>query len=125
MYPVNFQPSGFTDQGSIGSDNLIAGDFPIKTQSIVIVDGAGVLPRGTVLQVSATAGKYEEVTDDAEAVFILAEDVDATDADVTTTAYITGQFNKRALSIGTGATLAGVTATLRPLSIFIQDSVPA
>ena len=121
----NFQPSGATNAGSIGTDNLIAGDFPIETKSVTIVDGAGKLARGTILEVSSTPGKLQAVTDDADAVCILAEDVDATDADVVTTAYITGKFNARALVVGVGGTVAGSALTLRPLSIFIVDSVPA
>lgn len=121
----NFQPVGFTSEGSVGADNLIAGTFPIQTKSVVILSGSGVLARGTVLEVSGTANKYRAVTVDANALYILAEDIDATSADVTTTAYVTGGFNKRSLTLGVGATLAGVTATLEPRSLFIVDSVPA
>ena len=122
---LNFQPSGVTPQGSVGSDNLIAGDFPMETKSVVIKSGTGVVPRGTVLQMSSTAGKYETVTTDANAQYILAEDVDATSVDVTTVGYGTGYFNQRALTLGAGATLAGVTTALRKLSVFVVDSVPA
>lgn len=223
MTNFNFQPSGLTDRGSVGSDNLLAGDFPAETTSVTILDGSGVLLRGTVLEIASkptaasaaksggntgngtltldattpvlaattptgvytvrlitaasnagtfrvtapdgtvlgdvavgstfsnrikfatadgatdfivgdgfditvtapTAIKYQEVTSNANALYILAEDVDATDDDVVTTAYVTGKFNKRALSVGDGASVAGVAVVLQPRSIFIVDSVPA
>lgn len=120
---VNFQPSGLTAQGTFSPDNLIAGGFPIHTKPGVILSGSGALKRGTVLEVSGTAGKFRAVTVDANAKYILAEDVDATSADKTTVFYVTGTFNESDVTLGSGATLAGVRAALEPLSIFLVGTV--
>lgn len=120
---VNLQPSGVTAQGTFTPDELIAGSFPIHSIQGVILSGSGVLKRGTVLEVSGTAGKYRAVTTDANALYILAEDVDATSADKTTVFYVTGTFNKNKLFYGSGGTFAGCKPVLEARSIFLVDSV--
>lgn len=119
---VNFQPAGVTTVGTFTPDNLIVGGFPIHAKPLTIKSGA-VLKRGTVLEVSSTAGKYQAVTTDADATYILAEDCDATSADKVAPVYVTGTFNKSALILGDGATLAGVVAALEGRSIFAVATV--
>lgn len=118
----NVQPSGATAQGTFVPDNLIAGDFDIITKSVTIISGQNLV-RGAVLQVSGTPGKYNIVTTDANAKYILAEDCDASAGDKTAPVYVTGEFNATEVTIGGGATLAGVTAALEPLSIFLRTPV--
>lgn len=118
----NFQPNGAPIRDSFIPDNLVGGDdFDVISKSVKIKSGSGILPRGTVLE--ATGAEFQKVTADANALYILAEDLDATAAAVTTTAYVTGSFNKNKLTIGAGCTLAGIAAVLEPRSIFLVDSV--
>lgn len=120
----NMQPSGVTSQGTFSPDELLAQDAPdLVAVPVVIKSGSGVLVRGTVLEVSATPGKYRAVTVDADAKLILAEDVDATSADKTTVAYRQGSFNAGKVTLGAGATLAGVKASLDVRSIFLVDTI--
>lgn len=118
-----YQP-GFTAAGTFTPDNLIAGDFPIKTKTVTLKSGTS-FKRGHVLEAgtSGNAGKYLEVTTDANAKYVLLEDIDATAADKLGTVAITGEFNGSELTLGSGATLAGVTTALEPLSVFVRGSV--
>lgn len=87
---------------------LFAGDFPRVRKAITIVSGAGVLLKGTVLGRVTASGNYDAYADAGAggldtARAILAEDVDATSADVNCVAYFAGDFNEAAL---TGLTAA-------------------
>ena len=95
---------------SFSLDKLIAGDHPTVQMPIVITSGAGSLAAGTVLGRITTGGKYaaydnghSDGTEVARAILPFA--VDATSADVDTTAYFHGEFNEDAL---TGIDDAGV-----------------
>jgi hypothetical protein len=88
-------------------DNLIAGDLPRIAVETVIASGAGELPRGSVVS-KITGGEtfdlltlgHSDGTELPALARVLAEDVDATDAEVTTVAYETGEFNENALTFG-------------------------
>lgn len=121
------QPNHYPAYGTAGTfapDNLQAGDFPLKTKSVVLKAGTAFL-RGTVLEEGTLTdvGKYLKVTTDANAKYILLEDMDATAADKMATVAITGEFNGRSLILGAGATIAGVSKALEPLSIFVRGAV--
>lgn len=84
-------------------DNLSAGDFPKVSLPVVIVSGSGNVVRGTLLGKVTASGKYKPYangnSDGSEtAKLVLAETVDATSADVKTTAYASGEFNEAALT---------------------------
>lgn len=109
-------------------DSLIAGHSDIRTRSITIASGAGELTRGTLLGKITSSGKYVKSlaasSDGSEVpVAILAEDVDATSADVVTVAYESGEFNVNDVTFGTGHTEASVTDALRTLSIVFKTPV--
>lgn len=113
-------------------DNLIAGDFPRKTIAVTIASGDGEQPRGALLGKITSSGKYilslSAAGDGSEApIAVLAEDVDATAADVETVAYISGEFNGAAMTFGTGHDADSVSNTFiedgRP--IYIRDAEPA
>jgi hypothetical protein len=75
-------------------DNLIASNaLPITVQTAVIASGSGELARGAVLSENGS-GKYTKITSSNEgnAELILAEDVDATSADVVAKCYNNGEF---------------------------------
>lgn len=83
---------------------------------------------GDGFDVTVTAAatlKYQDVRTDRFATRILAEDIDATSGDVVTVAYKMGSFNKRALTLGSGATLAGVIRSLERNRMLIVDSIAA
>jgi hypothetical protein len=111
-------------------DQLFAGQFQPVTQPITVKSGAGVLKRGTVIgQITAT-GKYIEsvatATDGSQtALAVLADDVDATAADVLSGAYLSGEFNSNALTFDASWTLATLTAAARPLAIFVKTVAAA
>lgn len=125
MGSINHYP-GFENAGSITPQELIAGDYPIARKNVTLKGGAAYV-RGTVLQEGTTTdvGKFSAVTTDANAAFILLEDRDATAGDLTAVVAMTGEFNKHALTLGVGATLAGITAALEAKNIYIRDAVRA
>ena len=77
----------------------------------------------TVTAVAEASQKYQKVSADARAKYVLLEDVDATSADKPAVAAVTGNFNKPALTIGAGATLTGVGRALERLNIYLHDTV--
>lgn len=111
-------------------DNLIAGTTQVVSDIVTIGQSAS-LKRGAVLGKITTGGKYilsaSAASDGSQTPYaILAEDVDATSADVTNVAvYIKGEFNENALSFGTGHTASSVKASLRDAGIYVKSAVKA
>ena len=92
--------------GEIGQDNLIAKLFPpAETFGVTIPAGAGVLARGTVLALNGEAYAVLSAATTGKANCILADDVDATEADAVGVAYRTGHFNTNALIVADGYTM--------------------
>ena len=109
------------------ADTLLAGSFPLTTDSVTILTGQD-LTRGAVLGRITASGKFilslSAAGDGSETPYaVLAEDVDATAADKVATVYLTGEFNEDALTIGTGHTAAGIKPGLRANSIFLKTVV--
>lgn len=105
-------------------DNLLAGDFPIVTGTVTIASGQ-VLPRGAVLGTVTATGKHllcdtAAVDGSQDPTHILAEDVDASLADVEGISYLTGEFNEEQISLGGATVAADVRSALRALAIFLQ-----
>lgn len=118
----------FGNEGTLAPDNLIAGDYPRVTEQAVIASGAGVLTRGTVLGKVTATGKFiksaSAAADGSQTPDrVLAEDVDASAADVTAPTYLSGEFNQRALVLGAGHTIASIKDGLRDKNIYIKGSV--
>ena len=96
-------------------DDMIIGTFPVMTRKVTINSGAGELKRGVVLGQISTGGKYTTALDASSdgsetPKYILAENVDATSADVVADVYVTGEFNASKLTFGTGVTAADFEA---------------
>lgn len=92
--------------GECTQDNLIAKLFPpAETFGVKIPAKAGVLKRGTVLALVDGAYAVLATANTGKANCILADDVDATDAEAVGVAYRTGHFNINALIVGSGYTL--------------------
>ena len=121
--------SGFTNQGSIAPDNLIAGEYPRVGRMVTIASGAN-LTKGAVLGKITASGKYKlsasAASDGSEAPdVILAEDAAAASADVQAVVYFSGEFNELALTLGTGHTAASIKAGLRGKNIYLRANQPA
>jgi hypothetical protein len=100
--------------------------------SFTLADGANNFVVGDGFDITVAAGSGKFVRSDATAangsevpVAILAEDADATSADVTTVAYLTGEFNTAAMTFGTGHTAASVKESLALRGIFLKTNLSA
>lgn len=105
--PVNTETVTYND--------MIIGGFPVKTRAVTVVSGAGVLARGTVLGQITSGGKYKTAlsasSDGSEAPkYILAADIDASDADASALVYVCGDFDSSKLTFGAGITAAAFDA---------------
>jgi hypothetical protein len=108
-------------------DNLIAGNFPIITDTGTLVSGESVV-RGEVLGKITTGGKLAAsllASDDGSETpdCIAAETVDASSADKPIAVYLTGEFNSAAMTIGTGHTAASIKDGLRGKGIFLKTVI--
>lgn len=122
-----FQPGTTSDVFT--SDQLIAGRFPMVTDTVTLVSGQN-LKRGAVLGRITASGKYTlalAASSDGSQVpaAILADDVDASGGDKLAGVYLAGEFNVNALIFGTGITAAAAAITLRDASIFLKSAVSA
>lgn len=111
-------------------DNLFAGTtHPVDLKGITILTGQGVLARGTVIGVITATGKGKlavstSVDGSQVADCILTDSIDTTLADVVTSAYTSGEFNRKALIFGGADTAALHEVTLREKGIFLKDVIP-
>lgn len=105
---------------------IIDGSHSLDVKGITIASGQGKLQRGTVLAIGADKKAVILGTKDStpalySADCILTDDVDATSADVYTTAYQSGKFNKGALIVKSDYKLADTDIdTLRTKGIFVE-----
>lgn len=110
-------------------DNLFGGNVaPVVADKGLIVSGAGVLTRGTVLGLVTASGKLTIVdsskSDGTETPYaVLAEDVDATSADKTCAVYLTGEFNIDKLVFGGSDTAATHKVNARKIGIFFKNTL--
>lgn len=110
-------------------DNLIAGLSDVIAVEVEIASGEGVLGRGSVLGKITVSGLYALVNSAGSndgrrtAAAILAEDVDATDENVVTTAYIAGEFNENVLVFGGTDSADDHRSTLQGKGIILRTGV--
>ena len=111
--------------GETGQDNLIAGIYPpAEATGIKIASGQGKLVRGTLLAASKDGCVVLSAATTGKAVYILTDDVDATDEAVSTTGYRTGNFNTAALVMAEGYELTEEDRdTLRKYRIVLNDNM--
>jgi hypothetical protein len=107
-----------------GTDvQLFAGTGDVESIPVTIIAGSGVLAAGTVLgRLTAAPYKYAPYDDTKQdgtevARAILVENIDATLADVNTSGYVDGTFNRAAL---TGIDTLG-EFDLQDRGIFVKD----
>lgn len=103
---------------SLTRDNLFAQqqEIPAVTDKLTIASGEGVLKRGCLID---DAGKA--CASAAEPYAVLAEDVDATSAEVEAPVYLTGEFNIKALSAKEGENVADYKKAARKVGIFMKE----
>lgn len=124
--PTNLQPAFNGSVGSLTHDNLIGGDVVGAVTESITLD-TGNLTRGALLGRITATGKWvlslSAAADGSQTPrAILAEDADATAADVVTIAYMSGEFNTAAMTFGAGHTAASVKDGLRGLGIFLKTN---
>lgn len=110
-------------------DQLVSGPLQLVTDSGIIAAGAAY-NRGTVLGQITASGKLtlcvKTAADGSEKPYaILVDNVDATDNDQNCGVYLMGEFNQNRIIHDNSWTLPGLKAALRPLSIFLRDSIQA
>ncbi|HDT6090113.1 TPA: head decoration protein [Raoultella ornithinolytica] len=109
-------------------DQLIAGTLQLVTDSGTIT--GGTFQRGTVLGMITASGKYTQsvktATDGSETpVAILVDNVDASNSDQNGGLYLMGEFNQNRIIFDNSWTVPALKAALRPLAIFLKDSIQA
>ncbi len=114
--------ANFKDEGAFTPKQFVLGHH--RARKVVIKAGAGVLAAATVLGQITADKKYIKslaaANDGSQVVdAILAEDVDATNADVEAIVYIAGEFDQELLILGAGHTLGSIDATCREKSIWL------
>lgn len=111
-------------------DNLLAGDFPIRTETVIIKAGQ-IVPRGAVLGEITVEEKYVlslVASNDGseEPDVVLVEDCDATSGDKEAAVYISGDFSANHLQYGVGHDAATVRKAFRhKRPLFVTDTIAA
>lgn len=110
-------------------DQLIANNLQLVTDT-VMVSGTAPLVRGTVLGQVTASGEYvlslKTASDGSEKpCAILVDYVDPTNGAVSAGIYQMGMFNQNRLTFDASWTLPALKDALRPLSIFLRDSLQA
>lgn len=112
-------------------DNLFAGDHEKKTKPVTVLSGQSVV-KGQLMGRITASGKYRAcnsgLVDGAQVCdAIMAFDVDASAADAPGIVYLTGDFNRNALTIATspaaGDTVAAHEQEARERGIFFSGQV--
>ena len=107
-------------------DNLIGGTtIPLMTKNVTVASGSGSLLKGTLLGKTAD-GKYHKVnktkTDGSQSAdLVLAETITVGDSDVVALTYSQGLFNRSALIVADGDTVAAHEDELRKLNIILTE----
>lgn len=112
-------------------DQLLSGPLQVVSDTVTILSGStAAYKRGTVLGVVTASGKYTlsvaTATDGSQVPkAILADDANATAADVLAGVYLMGEINQNRITFDASWTLATLKPALRPYGIFLRDSVQA
>ena len=108
-------------------DSLFASNtVPVVTEGIILAKSQGVVKRGTVIGLITASGLAKAVdstkSDGTQVPYaILTDDVDTTGTvDVKAAAYVSGYFNKSALTFGGTDTAVTHKVALRTLGIYLK-----
>ncbi|MFM4022997.1 head decoration protein, partial [Klebsiella variicola] len=107
---------------------LVVSTLQLVTDSGTITGGTFL--RGTVLGKITASGKYTKsvktATDGSQnPVAILVDNVDASTTDQNGGLYLMGEFNQNRIVYDNTWTVADLKSALRPLAIFLKDSLQA
>ena len=103
---------------SVDVDNLFSTSvIPVLTDYMTIATGQ-TLKRGALIDETGTLCKA--TTEDFA---VLADDIDTTDGVKQAAVYLTGEFNEKALSVASDATVAGLKKSARKVSIYIKPTM--
>ena len=114
-----------SNAGQFNYDGLIADtSFPVQTAAVAVASGQGVLVRGSVLGKTA-AGDIVLVggTTPATAEYILADDLDTTlitGNKVNAITYVSGAFNRAALTIDGEGTIDSHETDLKKSGLYLK-----
>ena len=117
------------DGNRVGSDAVVTVAYVSPHLNFTIADGATDFALGDKFTVAVTgSGKHilslaAAIDGSQRPVAILAEDTDAGAADVSTPAYVRGDFDENEIMFGTGHTAASVREDLRAKGIQLVPSV--
>ncbi|WP_017493544.1 head decoration protein [Rouxiella badensis] len=112
-------------------DQLLSGPLQVVSDTVTILTATtATYKRGTVLGVVTASGKYTlsvaTATDGSQIPkAILADDADASVADVLAGVYLMAEINQNRITFDPSWTLATLKTALRPFGIFLRDSVQA
>lgn len=117
--------TGRENVGACAPEFLFASSkYPVSKALKQVASGEGVLKRGTALAIKADGKCAILGTSAATAAYILAEDIDATNADVTAEVYRTGHFIKNALVIKELYTMTSADIEeFRKVGIILDDGI--
>ena len=120
---MNYEP-GYREVSSYKHENIIAGNFPLLTETVTIAAGQS-LKKGAVLGKNGD-GEYVLSTSAVEdgsqnPVRILATDCTTTDKSKDSIAYRTGRFRATKLQYGEGHSFESVKDSLELRSIFLES----
>ncbi|EPD4090381.1 head decoration protein [Klebsiella quasipneumoniae] len=109
-------------------DQLVVSTLQLVTDSGTITGGTFL--RGTVLGKITASAKYTKsvktATDGSQnPVAILVDNVDASTTDQNGGLYLMGEFNQNRIVYDNTWTVADLKSALRPLAIFLKDSLQA
>ena len=122
----------FDPDGVRLEDLTIAVAFSNAHFGITIADGSADFIVGDSFTITVAAGslKYTQALSASKDgsqlhknMCILAKDTDATSADVTTTGWITGEYNENSVTFGTGLTYDNCKFELAKYGIFLKESL--
>lgn len=110
--------------GELKYDNLFAGDAEVITEALTINKGE-VIPRFSIIAINADGkGVTPAKEDDTLKLYgILAEDVNATDKDIESVVYLSGEFNSNTVIVPEGHTLEDFKVGLREIGIYLKESL--
>lgn len=105
-------------------DNLFAGDAEVVPEAVTIKKGE-VIPKFSVVAKNAEGKVVTAAKDDdtLKLYGILAEDVNATDKDVESVVYLSGEFNSNTVIVPEGHTLEDFKVGLRGIGIYLKESL--
>ena len=102
----------------------------LVVSTLQLVTDSGTITGGTVLGKITASGKYTKsvktATDGSQnPVAILVDNVDASSVDQNGGLYLMGEFNQNRIVYDNTWTVADLKSALRPLAIFLKDSLQA